>query len=282
MDKSSLRLRPRSQNWLLVPALLLMTVCFLVPLGEVAQWSLRPDLYLDFLAADNPYRTIMVDTFLLSFGVAVLTVALAYPVAYYLTQVTGLRQTVLLIAILTPLWVSVLIRTYGWIVVLGRSGLVNSLLLATNLTDEPVQLLYSRFAVYVAMIQVLMPIAVLMLYSTMASINEGFVRAARSLGASPFKAFRHVFFPMTAGAVVSSGVLVFVLSLGFFNTPALVGGLDDVLISNWIQMQVNETMDWELAATLSVIRLASGAALVGALVMVLRKALRADLTGGVK
>lgn len=282
MGITRLFLRHHSRQWLLTPALLLMAVCLVIPLGEIGQWATSLDLYKQFMDTGNPYRLIMVDTFILSFGVAVLTVALAYPVAYYLTQVRGLTQTLLLIAILTPLWVSVLIRTYGWIVVLGRTGLVNSLLVATQLSDQPVQLLYTRFAVYVAMIQVLMPIAVLMLYSTMVSINDSFVKAARSLGATSFNAFRYVFFPMTAGAVTTSGILVFVLSLGFFITPALVGGPDDVLISNVIQTQVNETMNWELAATLSVILLVVGVVLVTALVMLVRKALRTDLVGGVK
>ncbi len=272
----------RSPVWLLVPALLFMAVGFVIPLGEVAQWATTLDLYTQFFLPGDPYRHIMIDTFTLSLGVALLTVALAYPVAYYLTRTRGVSQKLLLIAILTPLWVSVLIRTYGWIVVLGRTGVVNTFLLAINATDQPVQLLYTRFAVYVAMIQVLLPIAVLMLYSAMASINDTFVKAARSLGASPVNAFRHVFFPMTANAVIASGILVFVLSLGFFITPALVGGPNDVLISNVIQTQVNETMDWELAATLSVILLVGGGLLVAVLVAFVRKALQADLSGGVK
>ncbi|SPU51285.1 Putrescine transport system permease protein PotH [Bordetella trematum] len=272
----------RGPAWLLVPALLVMAVGFVIPLGEVAQWASTLELYVEFFEPGNPYRLIMIDTFMLSIGVALLTVALAYPVAYYLTRTQGLAQKLLLIGILTPLWVSVLIRTYGWIVVLGRGGLVNSLLMALNVTDQPVQLLYTRFAVYVAMIQVLLPIAVLMLYGAMASINDTFVKAARSLGASAFNAFRYVFFPMTANAVIASGILIFVLSLGFFITPALVGGPSDVLISNVIQTQVNETMDWELAATLGVILLAGGAILVAALVVLVRKALQSDLNGGVK
>lgn len=272
----------RGPAWLLVPALLVMAVGFVIPLGEVAQWASSPELYIEFFEPGNPYRLIMIDTFMLSIGVALLTVAMAYPVAYYLTRTQGLAQKLLLIGILTPLWVSVLIRTYGWIVVLGRGGLVNSLLMALNVTDQPVQLLYTRFAVYVAMIQVLLPIAVFMLYGAMASINDTFVKAARSLGASAFNAFRYVFFPMTANAVIASGILIFVLSLGFFITPALVGGPSDVLISNVIQTQVNETMDWELAATLGVILLAGGAILVAALVVLVRKALQSDLNGGVK
>lgn len=279
MSPSLLR---RSPAWLLAPALLLMAVGFVIPLGEVAQWATTLELYTQFFQPDDPYRHIMIDTFTLSIGVALLTVALAYPVAYYLTRTQGIAQKLLFIAILTPLWVSVLIRTYGWIVVLGRAGVVNSFLLAVNATDQPVQLLYTRFAVYVAMIQVLLPIAVLMLYSAMTAINDTFVKAARSLGASPAKAFRHVFFPMTANAVIASGILIFVLSLGFFITPALVGGPNDVLIANVIQTQVNETMDWELAATLSVILLAGGALLVTLLVAFVRKALQADLSGGVK
>ncbi|MVW70508.1 ABC transporter permease [Bordetella sp. 15P40C-2] len=282
MGNTSTSLLRSSPAWLMVPALLVMAVGFFIPLGEVAQWASTLDLYTQFFEPGDPYRQIMIDTFTLSIGVAVLTVALAYPVAFYLTRIQGIAQKLLLIAILTPLWVSVLIRTYGWIVVLGRTGLVNSFLLAIHATDEPVQLLYTRFAVYVAMIQVLLPIAVLMLYSAMASINDTFVRAARSLGASPFNAFRHVFFPMTANAVVSSAILVFVLSLGFFITPALVGGPNDVLISNVIQTQVNETMDWELAATLSVILLVSGAGLVALLVTLVRRAMQSDLSGGVK
>lgn len=257
----------RSAWWLMVPALALLLVGFVLPLAEMAGWSFSLATYQTALGA-GPYRGILFNTFELSFFIAVGATVLGYPVAYFLNRCSPRWQMILLLMVLTPLWVSILIRTYSWIVVLGREGIVNSVLIATGVVDEPVRLLYTRFAVYVATIQVMLPIAILMMFSAMGGINQSLMAAARILGATPFRAFVQVFLPLSLNGAISGAMLIFVLSLGFFITPALVGGPKDTMIANIISTQVSETMNWELGAALGVVLLGAGlivVALIGVL-----------------
>ena len=203
--------------------------------------------------------------------VAVACVVLGYPVAYLLTERPPRQQRLLLLFIMTPLWVSVLIRTYSWIVVLGREGLLNSLLRSVGLIDAPLPLLYNRGAVYAAMVQVLLPIAILTMFAAMSAINRSLLSAARILGASPQRAFIHVFLPLSAGGALSAGVLTFVLALGFFITPAIVGGPKDHMIANVIATQISETLDWGLASALGMTLLAAGLIIVGVASLGLRR-----------
>ena len=257
----------RSAWWLMVPAMALLLVGFVLPLAEMAGWSSSLATYQTALGA-GPYRGILFNTFELSLVIAVVATVLGYPVAYFLNRCSARWQTILLLMVLTPLWVSILIRTYSWIVVLGREGIVNSVLIATGAVDEPVRLLYTRFAVYVATIQVMLPIAILMMFSAMGGINQSLMAAARILGATPFRAFIQVFLPLSLNGAISGAMLIFVLSLGFFITPALVGGPKDTMIANIISTQVSETMNWELGAALGVVLLGAGlivVALIGVL-----------------
>ena len=177
----------------------------------------------------------------------------------------------LLLLILTPLWVSVLVRTFGWIVVLGREGLVNSFLIGAGIVDAPLKMLYTRGAVYIAMVQVLLPVAILVMFSTMTTINQSLVLASRILGASPMRSFLHVFLPLSAGGAVSAWMLTFVLALGFFITPALVGGPKETMIANVIATQIAVTLDWGLGSALGVVLLAAGFAVVGAVALLSRR-----------
>jgi putative spermidine/putrescine transport system permease protein len=220
---------------------------------------------------EGPYRTILLNTIRLSLTVGVACVVFGYPVAYFLVGRPPRQQRVLLLFIMTPLWVSVLIRTYSWIVLLGRDGLVNSLAQVLGITSQPMHLLYTRGAVYAAMIQVLLPIAILTMFSSMSAINRSLMSAARILGASPMRAFVAVFLPLSAGGAVSAAVLTFVLALGFFITPALVGGPKDMMIANVIAQQVSETLDWGLGSALGVTLLVAGLLIVGVASVLLRR-----------
>ncbi|NKB79955.1 ABC transporter permease subunit [Ochrobactrum daejeonense] len=135
---------------------------------------------------------------------------------------SGLRTFVLL-AIITPMWLSVLVRTYAWMVLIGREGLINRVLLDAAIIEEPLRMLFTRGAVYLTMTQILLPIVILSSFSAMSSIDTTIVRAARVMGASRIKAFFSVFLPLTAVGAINGAILVFVLSLGYFVTPALVG-----------------------------------------------------------
>jgi putative spermidine/putrescine transport system permease protein len=266
---------PGRAYWPLLPAAVLFFLFFLVPVGEVAFWSVRDDGWtlsqFQKTLGDGPYRTILLSTLRLSLVVAIACVVLSYPVAYLLSERPPRQQRLLLLLILTPLWVSVLIRTYSWIVVLGREGLLNTLFQAVGATAAPLPLLYNRGAVYAAMIQVLLPIAILTMFSSMSAVNRSLLGAARILGASPRRAFVHVFLPLSAGGALSAGILTFVLALGFFITPALVGGPKDHMIANVIAAQISETLDWGLASALGMTLLAAGLAVVGIASLALRR-----------
>ncbi|BDB30676.1 hypothetical protein Tamer19_66780 [Cupriavidus sp. TA19] len=279
------KLRPNWPYWSILPAAIVFVLLFVVPVGEVALWSIKADsgwttAFFRAALQAGPYRTILINTISLSATVGAACVILGYPVAYYLVGRPPAQQRILLLLIMTPLWLSVLIRTYSWIVLLGRDGLINSFSQAVGLSTGPMHLLYTRGAVYAAMIQVLLPIAILTMFSSMSAINRSLMSAARILGAGPWRAFASVFLPLSAGGAVSAGILTFVLSLGFFITPALVGGPKDMMISNVIAQQVSETLEWNLASALGVTLLVVGLLIVGMATLLLRRYTLLTTEGG--
>jgi putative spermidine/putrescine transport system permease protein len=287
-DAWAASLLKRRDLLLLLPAVLMLLIGFVWPLLEVTVWSFlnearAPTLenYSEALAP-GAYRIMLLGTLQLSGGVAVACILLGYPVAYLLASLGETAQRRWLILILFPMWVSVLIRTYGWIVVLGREGVVNSLALHLNLVDQPLRLLYTRGAVYIAMIQVLLPVAILIMFAAMSRLNPRLVMAARVLGASPARAFFHVYLPLSLNGVQTALILTFVLALGFFITPALVGGPEDLMISNAIETQINKTLNWGFGSALAISLLVSGLVIVALLGFLLRRFGAASHEGGVK
>lgn len=228
------------------------------------------------------YLGILVRTATTSLLVALLCVVFGYPVAYYLANSKTKYKTVLLLLIVSPMWVSTLVRTYGWIIVLGREGLVNSLLSTFYMIDKPLPLLYNLFSVLIAMVQVMMPIAIMLMYSSMLNVNYNLVKAARVLGANRVRAFLHVYLPLSVNGAVTSGILIFIMSLGFFVVPALVGGPKNQMISNVIVTQVNQTLNWHFGAALGVAIIMIGV-VAAYLAFILSSRFTSDnLTGGVK
>lgn len=273
--------------WPLVPAALLFIAVFVVPVGEVALWSVRGEegwsiAHFAPVLADGALRTILLSTLRLSLGVGFACVVIGYPVAYFVAMRSPRQQRLLLLFITIPLWVSVLIRTYSWIVLLGREGLINSAVLALGLSETPLHLLYTRGAVFAAMIQVLLPIAILTMFSSMSTINRSLLSAARILGATPGRAFLRVFLPLSASGAVSAGVLTFVLALGFFITPALVGGPKDAMIANVIAQQISETLDWGLGSALGMTLLVAGLLVVAVFSLMLRRFTMLTSEGGTR
>jgi putative spermidine/putrescine transport system permease protein len=161
-----------------------------------------------------------------------------------------------------PVWTSVLVRAYAWMVLLGRNGVANQLLLSTGLISDPIQLLYNRFSVYVGMVHYMLPYMILPLYTAMKRVDTRLVDAARSAGASRFNAFVLVFIPLTVSGIAAGSLLVFILSLGFYVTPALLGGPADVTFVMLIDRQVNESLNWELAAAMAIVLLMTTLVLV--------------------
>ncbi|KOF14329.1 ABC transporter permease [Ensifer adhaerens] len=189
--------------------------------------------------------------------ITLLCLALAFPIAHLIATVRQSTANLLLILVLLPFWTSLLVRTSSWIVLLQGQGVVNNVLVAMGLidTDHRLKLIYNNVGTIIVMTHVLLPFIVLPLYSVMRMINPAYVRAARSLGASSWTAFRRVYLPLTLPGVAAGSLLVFILAVGYYITPALVGGADGQLISNMIQYHLGAS-NWSLAAALAFILLA--------------------------
>jgi putative spermidine/putrescine transport system permease protein len=202
----------------------------------------------------NAYIRVFVLTLRIALTVTVITLLLAYPVAYVLSSISPSRANLLMIFVLVPFWTSILVRSYAWMVLLGREGTVNRILTGLGIRDEPAQLLNTRFAVYVGMVHILLPFMILPLFSVMRGIDRNYLRAAENLGGRPSQVFRHVFLPLSLPGIGAGCLVVFILSLGFYITPALIGGQRDVTISMMIAQQVT-TLNWGFAAALALILL---------------------------
>jgi putative spermidine/putrescine transport system permease protein len=178
-------------------------------------------------------------------------VLLGYPVAYLLAHLSPEWRTILMALVVVPYWTSTLVRTFAWTIILGREGFLNYLLRHLGLVHEPLILVFNRFGVYVGMVHVLLPLAILTMLAVMLGLPDVLLRAAASLGASPWRAFWRVYFPLSLPGVTAAALLVFILSLGFFITPALLGSGADRMVSNLIEIQVAEVANWEFGAALA-------------------------------
>jgi putative spermidine/putrescine transport system permease protein len=194
-------------------------------------------------------------TFWISATVALLCALLGYPLAYVLASLPDRIAHPLLVLVLLPFWTSVLVRTTAWMVLLQDRGLVNGVLLDLGLITEPLQLIYNRTGVYIALTHVLLPYFVLPLYAVMKRIPPVTMRAALSLGATPLQAFWRVYFMQTLPGTAAGALMVFILALGYYITPALVGGPGDQMISYFIAFYTNQSLNWGMAAALSLLLL---------------------------
>ncbi len=214
-------------------------------------WSLTN---YSHLVQTNVYVHVMWITVWISIVVTICTLILGYPVAYLISSVTTTKSNLLIVLVLVPFWTSILVRTYAWMVLLGRQGIINELLQSLGIIDQPLRLLNTRFAVYVSMVHILLPFMILPLYSVMRGIDRSVLRAAEGLGARPSAVFRQVMLPLSLPGVAAGCLLVFILSLGFYITPALVGGPKDLMISVLIAQQV-DLFNWAFASALAAVLL---------------------------
>jgi ABC-type spermidine/putrescine transport system permease subunit I len=245
---------------LMVPAFVVLVALFVYPLFGILQRSIYKDawtLELYRQALGEPvYLTVVGLTFRTAALVTLLCLVLGYPLAYVLASAAPRVAGLLLIVVILPFFTSLIVRTYAWMVLLGRTGIVNDYLLALGLVDRPLKLLYNQGGVLIGMTYILLPFMVLTAFSVMRGIDPGLIRAAHSLGASRWQAFRRVFFPLSLPGVAGGTLLVFILSLGFFITPRLMGGPSDVMIAMLIEHEVEFTLNWSFASALAVILLA--------------------------
>jgi putative spermidine/putrescine transport system permease protein len=213
---------------------------------------------IEAMPADQQvFGRILMRTFGISAVVTLFCLLLGYPLAYWLSTLSARRANVLMILVLVPFWTSILVRVAAWIVLLQREGLVNKALQAAWLIDEPLALLFNRTGVVIAMVHILLPFMILPLYSVMKSVPPTYLRAAISLGSAPLAAFFRVYVPQTLPGIGAGGLLVFILSIGYYVTPALLGGANDQMLSYYIAQYTNVDVNWGLACALGALLLAA-------------------------
>jgi len=253
-------MRPRALAWLLLgPVAVWNLVFFMLPVAVMVGRSFDAHglslVHYRNLFTTGLYVSVMLTTFETSVLVTAGCLLLGYPVAYLLATSGPRARTVMLVLVLLPYWLDYIVRSYSWMVLLGRMGLVNRALIDLGVVPEPLPILYTRWSVTVGMIQILLPLTVLTLYSAMLRIDQGLLHAAAAHGASPSAAFRRVFFPLSLPGVYGACLLTFVTSLGFYITPALLGGRKDTMISQLIVTVSTDMLDWSLASAVSVVLL---------------------------
>jgi putative spermidine/putrescine transport system permease protein len=244
---------------LMLPALAILVLLFLVPL---VLFFVRTFMEFDGTSAEfisqaqdllfsEPYLTALGTTNWIALIVTVTVLLIGYPIAYYLTTASGLGVSIVVLSIVLPYFTSIIVRTFSWMVLLGEHGLVNDLLRAMGLIDQPLSLMYNRLGVLIGMSYVLLPYMVLTLYAAMRGIDPSLMRAAEGLGASRLYTFRRVYFPLSLHGVLSGALIVYILSIGYFITPALMGGQHDIMIAMLIDRSLEVAVDWPSAALMS-------------------------------
>lgn len=253
------------ERWTLLaltaPALLLVLITMIIPVG----WL----FWLSFLADDGSlslehYRRMIEQpsygrTFLITFEVSLLTTAicimLGYPLAYVLSQLPRRIANLCMIAVLLPFWTSLLVRTYAWLVLLQRQGLINAWGINLGRWDEPLALVHNLNGTLIGMVHIMLPFLILPVYGNMRALDRDLLKAAANLGASPTRAFWLVFFPLTLPGLLAGTLIVFILCLGFYVTPAVLGGGKVIMVSNRIANDIELFFNWGAASALGVVLL---------------------------
>lgn len=244
---------------LLLPALAFLFAWFLAPLASFLQLAFespKGPFHAFRVILESPvYVRVFINSLILATNVMLMCVVLAYPAAYLLSKLKGTLYYIGVYCVLFPLWISVLVRTYSWMLLLERNGPVNRFLQDLGVTDAPVQLMFNDTGVYIGMVHVLLPYALLPIYSSMSRIDGRLLQASDGLGASLLDTFFRVYLPLTMPGVLGGAFFVFLLSLGFFITPALLGGANALTIPMLIESLVNQRLEWSLAAAASILLL---------------------------
>jgi putative spermidine/putrescine transport system permease protein len=209
-------------------------------LGEVAPATPDQAIYIDIFAR----------TFWMGLVITVICLFLAYPLAYLLANLPARQSNLLMILVLLPFWTSILVRVAAWIVLLQSSGLINGALMALGIIDKPLELVFNRVGVYISMVHIMLPFMILPIYSVMKGISPTYMRAAISLGCNPFASFWRVYFPQTYAGVGAGCLLVFILSIGYYITPALLGSPNDQMVSYFVAFYTNTSINWGMATAL--------------------------------
>jgi putative spermidine/putrescine transport system permease protein len=248
--------------WLAVPGLAFLAVFFVYPVGsllllsvtdnETGAWSLSS--YSRILASDVYVRVLGI-TFRIAALTALISIVVGYPLAYWIAgRPEHLRNRALLLVVI-PFWTSYLVKTFAWMIMLGRSGVLNDILLGTGIVSEPLPLIHNEFGVLVGMVHTMVPLAVMTMLPVMTSIDRRLVAAAQTLGADPAHGFWLIYFKLSLPGVTAAGLLVFISSLGFFIVPAFLGGRQQTMLAQLIIVQISELLNWSFAGALAMMML---------------------------
>jgi putative spermidine/putrescine transport system permease protein len=260
-------LRDRRRERLLLfglglPALLLVTIVMLLPIAWLFGLSFFADdgsfsfiHYQRMIEQPSYYRTFLM-TFEISLATTAICIVLGYPLAYALSQMPERAANLCLILVLLPFWTSLLVRTYAWLVLLQRQGLINTWGIKLGLWDEPLALVNNLNGTLIGMVHIMLPFLVLPLYGSLRAIDRDLLKAAANLGAGPVRAFWSVFFPLSLPGLAAGATIVFILCLGFYVTPAVLGGGKVIMVSNRIANDIELFFNWGAASALGVVLLA--------------------------
>ena len=248
--------------WLLVaPLLVLVAAFFAWPVFSILLVSITepvPGLgNYERLFVSASLGRVLWTTLRICILTTVMSVAIGYLVAYAMVHLGGRERAWMLALLLISFWVSVLVRAFAWLTLLGRNGLINAMLISSGLVDEPVAFVRNETGVLIGMVHYMIPYAVLPLLANMQGIDQRIMNASRSLGAGPLHGFLRIYLPLSTPGLVAAGLLVFIISLGFYVTPALLGGGRVLMVAEYISVQVLVTVQWGVASMLATLILAS-------------------------
>ena len=268
-------------RWLVWPPVLVAALFFIVPMATLLVRSVS-DPAVGFgnyqrVFFTGPYVRVLWLTVETATIVVVLCLILAYPFAFAMTKARGSLLRIMGAMVLIPLWTSVVIRSYGWMVVFQRRGVLNQALVATGLSDDPINFIPGSLAVHVGMVHIMLPFMILPLVASMRSIDQSLLSAASVMGATPWQGFLKIFLPLSLPGVAAGCALVFMMSLGFFITPALLGGPKHMMAAVLIEQQANSLLDWGLASALSAVLLAVTTAIYAVYLRVTQESRRGGL-----
>lgn len=257
-----LRIKDNKYNsgLLLVPPIIFIVVFLGYPLVNIFIQSIynghfTGEYYARFFS-EGLYMRVLLLTLKTGAIVTLICLVLGYPVAYTMTFSSKNTRGFILIAIMIPFWTSLLVRTYAWMVLLQTQGVVNQILIKLGIIAEPIKLIYNTTGVVIGMTHVLLPYMILCLYSVMQGIDRNLLSAGSNLGARPFQAFFKIFLPLSFQGIASGSILVFIMGIGYFITPSLLGGQKDSMISQLIQIQVGDMLNWGFGSAIAFVLLA--------------------------
>jgi ABC-type spermidine/putrescine transport system permease subunit I len=253
--------------WFIAPAVLMLLAFFAAPVLLVVATSfgfptLTFDNYME-IGRDGLYVTVMLTTLQISAMSTLLALLLGYPVAYHLARMPARRRSFFMMLVLLPFWTSILVKSFAFAVVLGNSGILNSLVVAAFGESFRMPLLFNRLGVLIGMSHYLLPFMVLAILNSLLALDPQLKRAAEMVGAGKLRIFLKITLPLSATGITAGCLMCFILSLGMFITPALLGGRSDLMISSVIEFSVRETLNWGLASALGVVLVIITAALMG-------------------